>query len=523
MTGLDAINAATRPAPRRDRWGRYLITTPSGKSTGHTRATTWAKTLADTWALTEWSKRVVAVGMARRPDLVALAANKTADDKDALREVIEAAEETGGANEKRRIGTALHEMLEIIDGGGTANVPAQFAPHVVAYRAALESGGVRVIPELIECIAVVDSLTVAGTFDRIVEIGDSWYIADLKTGSDPIKFGAGEIAIQTALYAHADALWNPATETREPMPQVDLTKALIIHLPAGDPTPVCTLHWVDIEAGWQAAQLAGTVRDWRKRKDMASPFVASPPIAAGGETAPGTANEGVDAPPPQLPPRTNNVADDLKGRIGWLVENSPVGVKRLTALWPAGVPTFAAIREAGGAHTDEQLRSIGVVVARVEADVQAPLTPLPAGDLPTLPMGAEAEQIEAWPELHEAHDALDAADRTVFQAWALTGRDHARPWDMRAGKPTRRRLAVCLAACALAPHVDQDDDSLVRTILAAATGVELQTTWRTGAFLGTLTIAQADTARQIAVDIAAGNTGIDVDDAGQLRLVPAAA
>ena len=258
MTGLDAINAATRPEPKRDRWGRYLITTPSGKSTGHTRATTWAKTLADTWALTEWSKRVVAVGMARRPDLVALAANKTADDKDALREVIEAAEETGGANEKRRIGTALHEMLEIIDGGGTANVPAQFAPHVVAYRAALESGGVRVIPELIECIAVVDSLTVAGTFDRIVEIGDSWYIADLKTGSDPIKFGAGEIAIQTALYAHADALWNPATETREPMPQVDLTKALIIHLPAGDPTPVCTLHWVDIEAGWRR-------RSWPER------------------------------------------------------------------------------------------------------------------------------------------------------------------------------------------------------------------------------------------------------------------
>lgn len=515
---LDAVNAATRPEPRRDRWGRYLITTPSGKSVGHTRATTWAKTLADTWALTEWSKRVVAVGMARRPDLVALAANKTADDKDALREVIEAAEETGGANEKRRIGTALHEMLELIDGGATANVPAQFAPHIEAYRKAMESGGVTVLPEFIERVIVVDSLTVAGTADRIVEVDGKRYIADLKTGSDPLKFGAGDIAIQLALYARGDALWNTATSAREPMPEVDQTKALVIHLPATDAAPVCTLHWVDIDAGWSVAQLAGTVRDWRKRKDLASPFVASPPIAAGGETAPGTANEGVDAPPPQLPPRTNNVADDLKGRIGWLIENSPAGVERLTALWPAGVPTFAAIREAGGEHTDEQLRSIGVVVARVEADVQAPLTPLPAGDLPTLPMGAEAEQIEDWPELHEAHGELDAADRAVFQSWALTGRDHARPWDMRAGKPTRRRLAVCLAACALAPHVDQDDDSLVRTILAAATGIELQTTWRTGAFLGTLTMSQADTARQIAADIAAGTTGIDVDDAGQLRL-----
>lgn len=518
MSNLDAINAATRPEPKRDRWGRYVITDPSGKAIGHTRATTWAKTLADTFSLTEWSKRVVAVGMAKRPDLVALAANKTCDDKAALREVIEAAEETGGANEKRRIGTALHEMLELIDGGATANVPAQFAPHIEAYRVAMEAGGVTVLPEFIERVIVVDSLTVAGTADRIVEVDGKRYIADLKTGSDPLKFGAGDIAIQMALYARGDALWNTATSAREPMPEVDQSQALVIHLPATDAAPICTLHWVDIEAGWQAAQLAGTVRDWRKRKDLASPFVASPPIAAGGETAPGTANEGVDAPPPQLPPRTNYVADDLKGRIGWLIENSPAGVERLTALWPAGVPTFAAIREAGGEHTDEQLRSIGVVVARVEADVQAPFTPPPAGDLPTLPM--EAEQIEDWPELHEAHGALDAVDRAVFQAWALTGRDHARPWDMRAGKPTRRRLAVCLAACALAPHADQvDDDSLVRTILAAATGIELRSTWRTGAFLGTLTADQATRARQIAIDITTGTTGVSVDDDGKLQIV----
>ena len=111
-----------RPEPKRDRWGRYVVAgVKGGKGKGYTRVTTLTKTCSDTVGLTEWAKRVVAVGVAKRPDLIAQAANLTADDKSELREIIAAAEEVGGANEKRRLGTALHKILEIIDLGGDAN------------------------------------------------------------------------------------------------------------------------------------------------------------------------------------------------------------------------------------------------------------------------------------------------------------------------------------------------------------------------------------------------------------------
>ena len=80
-----------RPEPKRDRWGRYLVADPKGgKGKGYTRVTTLTKTCSDTHGLTEWIKRVVAVGIAKRPDLIAEAANLTVDDKGPLKEIIAA-------------------------------------------------------------------------------------------------------------------------------------------------------------------------------------------------------------------------------------------------------------------------------------------------------------------------------------------------------------------------------------------------------------------------------------------------
>jgi replicative DNA helicase len=48
---------------------------------------------------------------------------------------------------------------------------------------------------------------------------------------------------------------------------------LIVHVPSGGST--ATLHWVNLRLGWELAQLACTVREWRKRKDLVVP--AEPP------------------------------------------------------------------------------------------------------------------------------------------------------------------------------------------------------------------------------------------------------
>ena len=55
-------------------------------------------------------------------------------------------------------------------------------------------------------------------------------------------------------------------------------RGLIIHLPAGKAH--CTLHWVDIAAGWEAFERSMWARDWKARKDLHEPYTPRHPEAA---------------------------------------------------------------------------------------------------------------------------------------------------------------------------------------------------------------------------------------------------
>jgi hypothetical protein len=75
----DLFSTVENELPR-DRWGRPLITPPTGgEPRAYTRVTTLAGSVEDTYHLGQWQQRMVAVGMARRPDLVlgALGADPT--------------------------------------------------------------------------------------------------------------------------------------------------------------------------------------------------------------------------------------------------------------------------------------------------------------------------------------------------------------------------------------------------------------------------------------------------------------
>jgi hypothetical protein len=76
------------------------------------------------------------------------------------------------------------------------------------------------------------------------------------------------------LYAHSAGLWTGTAY--EPMPPVRQDRALIIHLPAGQAR--CDLHWIDITAGWDAAQLAAAARTWRNRRELTQPYDPGTPI-----------------------------------------------------------------------------------------------------------------------------------------------------------------------------------------------------------------------------------------------------
>lgn len=251
---------------KRDRWGRPLIIPPNGgKPVPYMRATTLAGVLDDTWGLSKYLQRQVAVGLTKRDDLL-LSVAAHSGDKNKLDDLCEQAAEAAGGSAKATIGTALHTFTERMDRGEPlgsllSEIPAAYADDLTAYGRATQE---TLTPLHIEQMVVIDELQVAGTPDRIglFKRQSIPKIIDLKTGG--ITYAMGKIAIQLALYAHG-ALYDPVTGERTEL-VVDREQAIVIHLPAGQGE--CTLHWVDIAAGWEAASLAGQVRKYRSRKDL---------------------------------------------------------------------------------------------------------------------------------------------------------------------------------------------------------------------------------------------------------------
>lgn len=255
--------------PKRDQWGRYLLPDPvTGREKPWTRATTVAGTLSDRFGLEQWGQRNVVLGIAARPDLYALAASCTPEDKPQLNRIVKDAQEAAKSRSGANLGTALHRICERIDSGEDLDVPKEWRGDVDAYVQTLADNSVRIHPEWMERIVVIPKAEVAGTLDRLVTVDGQVYVADLKTGKDVVSYGMGDIAIQLALYANSTLMWNG--DGYGGMPPVDNRRALVIHLPVGEGT--CHLYWVDIEAGLEAARVALLVREWRKRKDLSQPF-----------------------------------------------------------------------------------------------------------------------------------------------------------------------------------------------------------------------------------------------------------
>lgn len=267
-------NPAAGVAPngvKHDRWKRYLLPDPvTGEERAWTRVTTVAKALADEYGLTLWKMRMVAKGVALRPDLVAGAAAADPDvDKKTLDSIAEKAMERAGGSSGANLGTALHTFAERLDRGTLVDgeVPEAQRADLLEYAATLRRHRLKTHPTLIERIVIVPGLGVAGTFDRIVAQPSGvtkskpLSILDLKTAKS-VEYML-EIAIQLALYAHAPLMWNPAAQSYDPMLEVDQDRALVLHLPVGKAHG--QLYGVNIIEGWEYAQLAIAVREARKR------------------------------------------------------------------------------------------------------------------------------------------------------------------------------------------------------------------------------------------------------------------
>ena len=277
---------AGRTEVKRDRWKRYLLPDPyEGHERPWTRASTLARAMADEYNLTGWKMRMVALGIARHPDLaagiLALSDINEGDDKKTAKVLVDKAMERAESSSGANLGTAFHNFTHRLDRGeplASLRAPEPLGDDLIEYQAMLDRYGLSVVPDLIERIVVCPELGAAGTFDRILSQHTGPFspcpltVADLKTGKS-VEWSWLEWAIQLAIYANATHMWDPITQTYTPMPPrdvLDRDRALIMHLPVSKRGPdgkripaVGTVYGLNLIEGWEAAQVAERVRVMR--------------------------------------------------------------------------------------------------------------------------------------------------------------------------------------------------------------------------------------------------------------------
>jgi len=260
----------------RDRYDRPMIVPPEGgDAVPYTRASTFCSALTDSSGIAKWKARHIALAMGRHEDLAAMAAGEEYGSKD-LDAIIETAIDRSGCNSKANYGTAVHTFTEPAQPMH-AHVPNRMQADVQAYYDTLTRTGITTVAA--ERFVVCDEIRAAGTFDHIYAVPSELLptttygmppdhhvsvVGDVKTG----KLHFTEHAVQLAIYSRGK-LYDPQTGERTDL-GVSHDWGLLVHVPAGEGT--ATLYWVDLNAGWAAADLAAQVRIWRERKDLAVPL-----------------------------------------------------------------------------------------------------------------------------------------------------------------------------------------------------------------------------------------------------------
>jgi hypothetical protein len=521
MSDLFTLATATTTAPDdfpRDRYGRPMIVpADGGKPLPYGRPSSFGKKLEDTYGLEQWQRRMVTVGLARTPSLVARAATIPGDPKAwtkahkaDLNAIADEALIAAKANQAADIGTSLHRMTELADlGEDIGHLPEPFAADVAAYRAGMVAHGFTIDSAHVECRMVCDELRLAGTTDRIpyVPTIDKHRILDLKTG-ESIELAALGYAVQLAVYAHS-VLYDVATGERTPI-DLDLSTALIVHLPAGKAS--FTLYEVDVAAGWEAALVCAEIDRWRKRKNL---LVAVPEVKP-------AAVETVNA--------ADDVRDNLLRRCRKVAEMSPAGAEWLKAeLVARGLNVKLA--------TVTEFPLVLEVLEQAETYVSAPFDPLPVPPVasvvsdripvPTLDVTPDEGPLAdaddpTFAEMRAAYAALDDAGRSWVSQIVTESIQAGRSLHMVDAR-SLRRVRTMLGLALLAGD-GTEDDGAVRALVHLATGVDavLFPSVPLGAAVSIMSADEAEVFVATVRLFLDGMLAASVDDDGHVRLGVAA-
>jgi len=234
------------------------------------RATTHAKTLDDTSALTDWRLRATVLGLARNPELLDGLNLGGADhlselsfgDKLALTGVANRAARRAGADDGSDFGTKLHGYLQaVLEGVLTLEqVPEVLQPYLLVLFEAMRRHGLSFVATMTERTVFIPATGMVGTFDFLAITADgTLVVGDLKTASS-IDYGWLSIGVQLAQYASAVMMLSWDGSHWEAMPQVSQVVAKVVSVPKDAPVPTCRIYTVDLRLGMEMVDEANRVR-----------------------------------------------------------------------------------------------------------------------------------------------------------------------------------------------------------------------------------------------------------------------
>ena len=294
MTASPFADPTPAPAAGRVRMsnGRYKLPDPdTGQDTLFTRVSTIAKMLEDTYHLDQWKDRMLAKGLAMRPDLVMLAGATPLEDKRTFTDLTRSSRDTAGGSEGANHGTAFHSLTELVDRGQPT--PQGTHPDNVKrlelYKQRLEEWQLQVIPGWMERVVLNREHRIVGRTDRALFaqnmsllLNETYRLVGPEAPPPPIvpptasiigdvksqksmDFGCMAIAMQLAIYAHADLVWNEETgQWDEPDVELNQDVAVVMHVPSD--RIAADIHVIDIARGWELVQMAMDIRAARKEK-----------------------------------------------------------------------------------------------------------------------------------------------------------------------------------------------------------------------------------------------------------------
>lgn len=259
---LVAAKSDVEALVERDQWDRPKIIPPGGgKPVSYRRASTIAEVLENHIGLENWKRRLVAEGLAQRPDLVQ--AIHTANKREVL-QITEQAIEAAGGDVASRNGTTMHGLTDMIDRGEAR--PKGLPPNINAMLDAYEEKMARFEYLDGERFVVQDKIKVAGTYDRRLRDKETGriHIGDLKTGQS-LEHLALKAPAQVSIYA-AGVHYDIDGEREAHGAERDW--GLLVWLPWTDKPEeaLCELRWLDLRIGRKAIMEAFRVEQFRNLK-----------------------------------------------------------------------------------------------------------------------------------------------------------------------------------------------------------------------------------------------------------------